>query len=88
MAASAVTGEAREIRLAQGVIRYREAGDGPVLLFVHGVLANGTLWREVVPRLSGGFRCIVPDLPLGGHAVPMERDADLTPRGVARIAGV
>lgn len=83
MAARTVTGEAREIRLGQGVIRYREVGDGPAILFVHGVLANGTLWREVVPRLSGRFRCVVPDLPLGGHAVPMDRDADLTPRGVA-----
>jgi pimeloyl-ACP methyl ester carboxylesterase len=85
MGASAMMGETREIRLGQGVVRYREVGEGPVLLFVHGVLANGALWREVVPRLSGDFRCVVPDLPLGGHAVPMERDADLTPLGVARI---
>jgi pimeloyl-ACP methyl ester carboxylesterase len=85
MAVRAVTREARGIRLGSGVIRYREVGNGPVLLFVHGVLANGTLWREVVLRLSEHFRCIVPDLPLGGHAVPMDRDADLTPPGVARI---
>lgn len=85
MAASALIGEAREIRLGQGVIRYREVGTGPTLFFVHGILANGTLWREVVPCLSENFRCVVPDLPLGGHAVPMDRDADLTPRGVARI---
>jgi pimeloyl-ACP methyl ester carboxylesterase len=85
MGADTVIGETREIRLGQGVVRYREVGEGPVLLFVHGVLANGALWREVVPRLSGDFRCVVPDLPLGGHAVPMERDADLTPLGVARI---
>lgn len=85
MGASAGIGEAREIRLGQGVIRYREAGDGPVLLFVHGILANGTLWREVVPRLSGDFRCVVPDLPLGGHEVPMCPDADLSPVGVARM---
>lgn len=85
MAASAGTGGAREIRLGQGVIRYREVGNGPTLLFVHGILANGTLWREVVGLLSEHFRCVVPDLPLGGHAVPMDRDADLTPRGVARM---
>ena len=83
MAASMVTGEAREIRLGRGVIRYHEVGHGPAILFVHGVLANGTLWREVVPRLSGHFRYVVPDLPLGGHAVPLDRDTDLTPHGVA-----
>lgn len=68
-----------------GTIRYREVGDGPVLLFIHGLLANGTLWRDVVPPLTGRFRCIVPDLPLGGHAVPMHPQADLTPPGIARI---
>ncbi len=85
MAASTLIGEAREIRLVQGVIRYREVGNGATLLFVHGILANGTLWRDVVASLSGRFRCIVPDLPLGGHTVPMGSEADLSPRGVARI---
>ena len=75
MAASTVTGEVGELRLGQGMIRYREVGEGPILLFVHGILANGTLWREVVPRLSGKFRCVVPDLPLGGHAAPMDQGA-------------
>ena len=77
--------EVREVRLEQGVVRYGEVGTGPVLLFVHGVLANGTLWRDVVASLSGRFRCIVPDLPLGGHSIPMRPDADLTLPGVARI---
>ena len=85
MAASRLISEARETRLGGGVIRYRDEGDGPVLLFVHGVLANGTLWRDVVGRLSRRFRCIVPDLPLGGHSVPMESGADLTLPGVARM---
>jgi pimeloyl-ACP methyl ester carboxylesterase len=82
---SGMAGEVREVRLEQGVIRYREVGTGPTLLFVHGVMANGVLWRDVVAALSGSFRCSVPDLPLGGHSVPMRPDADLTPRGVARI---
>ncbi len=77
--------EKREVRLEQGVIRYAEVGTGPALLFVHGVLANGTLWRDVVAHLSGHFRCIVPDLPLGGHCVPIRPGMDLTLRGVARI---
>ena len=85
MDASLIKGEVREVRLEQGVIRYREVGSGPVLLFAHGVLANGTLWRDVVASLSGCFRCIVPDLPLGGHSIPMRSNADLTLPGVARI---
>jgi pimeloyl-ACP methyl ester carboxylesterase len=78
-------GTPRELRLDGGVIRYRDVGTGPVLLFVHGILANGTLWRDVVARLSDRFRCIVPDLPLGGHSIPMLPEADMSPSGVARM---
>jgi pimeloyl-ACP methyl ester carboxylesterase len=85
MAEAKVSGGVREVRLGGGEIRYREEGEGPALLFVHGILANGTLWRDVVKGLSDRFRCVAPDLPLGGHAAPMREDADLTPRGVARI---
>lgn len=78
-------GNRRSVQLAQGTISYRDLGAGPTLLFVHGLLANGTLWRDVVPPLAGNFRCIVPDLPLGGHSVAMNPEADLTPPGMAQI---
>jgi pimeloyl-ACP methyl ester carboxylesterase len=78
-------GEVKEVRLGPDVIRYREVGSGPTLVFVHGILASGVLWRDVVAGLSGRFRCVVPDLPLGGHSVPMGPDKDLSPRGVARL---
>ena len=39
----------------------------------------------MTPLLEGEFRCVVPDLPLGSHRVPMSPDADLSPPGVARI---
>ena len=74
-----------EITVPQGTIRYRDEGSGPPLVFVHGLLVNGRLWEPVVERLSADYRCIVPDLPLGSHATPMRRDADLTPPGVARL---
>jgi pimeloyl-ACP methyl ester carboxylesterase len=74
-----------EVHLPQGTIRYREDGTGEPLLFVHGVVVNGDLWRKVVPRLAKDFRCIVPDWPLGSHEVPMSPDADLTPPGLARL---
>jgi pimeloyl-ACP methyl ester carboxylesterase len=74
-----------EVHLSQGTIRYREDGTGEPLLFVHGVVVNGDLWRKVVPRLSKDFRCIVPDWPLGSHEIPMSADADLSPPGLARL---
>ena len=85
MSRSTKLGEQREVVLPQGTIRYRERGSGEPILFVHGVLVNGDLWRGVAPGLADqGYRCIVPDWPLGSHEVPMRADADLTPPGLAR----
>jgi pimeloyl-ACP methyl ester carboxylesterase len=75
----------REVELPQGTIHYRESGEGPTIVFVHGLLVDGRLWRKVTPLLEGRFRCIVPDLPLGSHPEPMNPDADLSPPGLARI---
>ncbi len=85
MSVSQTFGETKEIRLQQGVMRYREMGEGPPIVFVHGILVNSTLWREVIPPLARHHRCIALDLPLGGHQFPMNPDADLSPDGVARI---
>jgi pimeloyl-ACP methyl ester carboxylesterase len=74
-----------EIRLPQGTIRYREAGSGPVIVFVHGYLVDGRLWDGVVDALADRFRCIAPTWPMGAQQVAMEPDADLTPPGVATI---
>ena len=75
----------QEITLSAGTIRYRDEGAGPTLIFVHGVFMNHLAWRKVVPSLIAEFRCITPDWPLGSHTVPMADDADLSPRGVARV---
>jgi pimeloyl-ACP methyl ester carboxylesterase len=74
-----------EITLPQGTIRYRDEGDGPPVVFVHGALVNGRLWEPVVERLAGELRCIAPDLPLGSHMTAMRPDADLTPTGLASL---
>jgi pimeloyl-ACP methyl ester carboxylesterase len=39
----------------------------------------------VTPLLEDSFRCIVPNLPLGSHRRAMNRDADLSPPGLAGI---
>jgi pimeloyl-ACP methyl ester carboxylesterase len=75
----------RTVELPQGEIRYRDEGSGPPIVFVHGLLVDGTLWGEVTPRLADRHRCIVPDLPLGSHRLPMRSDADLSPPGLARL---
>ena len=79
-------GVAREsVELPQGTIAYGDSGSGEPMVFVHGLLVDGRLWRKVTPRLDPSFRCLVPDLPLGSHQTPMRPDADLTPPGLARL---
>ena len=77
--------EKREIDLTAGRIRYREAGEGPAIVFVHGFLVDGRLWDGVVDALADRFRCIAPDLPFGAHRLPMSPGADLSPAGMAAI---
>jgi pimeloyl-ACP methyl ester carboxylesterase len=77
-------GAARTLELSQGRLRYHEAGAGPPVVFVHGVLVNANLWRKVVRLLSDRHRCVALDLPLGSHLEPMPA-ADLSPPGLADL---
>lgn len=73
------------VALAGGTIRVLDVGEGRPVVFVHGLMVNGRLWRHVVPAISARARCVVPDLPLGGHSPAMMPDADLSPPGLARL---
>ncbi len=75
----------REIDLPAGKVRYRDAGEGKPVVFVHGYLVDGRLWDGVVDNLSDGFRCLAPDWPIGAQQVAMKPNADLSPYGVAAI---
>ena len=77
-----------EVELSAGTIEYEDSGgDGPVLVFVHGLIMDGSLWRHVVGRLAPEYRCVLPTLPLGAHRRPMRPDADLSMGGIANILG-
>jgi pimeloyl-ACP methyl ester carboxylesterase len=73
----------REIDLPAGRIRYREAGEGKPVVFVHGYLVDGRLWDGVVDSLSDRCRCFAPDWPIGAQQVAMKPEADLSPYGIA-----
>ena len=75
----------KEIRLPQGPIRYREAGSGAPIVFVHGLLMNGELWRDVMPLLAEDFRVIAPDWPLGSQELPLDDPADMSPPAISRL---
>jgi pimeloyl-ACP methyl ester carboxylesterase len=77
--------ERKQVDLAAGTIRYREAGEGKPIVFVHGYLVDGRLWDGVVDRLADRFRCIAPDWPMGAHQSGMKPGADLSPPGMAAL---
>ena len=57
---SPALGASRELDLPQGPLTVFEAGAGPPIVFVHGLLVNANLWRKVVracsPPTSGASR--------------------------------
>src|ERR1700758_5392666 len=70
-------GTLREIATDKGVLRYHEAGDGPVLLMLHGSGPGVTGWRNFRGNLDvfdTHFRCLILEFPgfgvsddFGGH---------------------
>jgi pimeloyl-ACP methyl ester carboxylesterase len=78
-------GEPRTLDLPQGPLELFEAGSGPPIVFVHGLLVNANLWRKVVAVLSGDFRCVALDLPLGSHRRPIGEAGDPSAPGLADL---
>lgn len=77
-----------EVELSAGTVEYTDTGgNGPVLVFLHGLTMDGTVWRHVVERLHHEYRCVLPTLPLGGHRRPMNQDADLSLTGLGHLIG-
>ena len=75
-----------EVELSAGTIEYDDTGgSGPVVVLLHGLLMDGSLWRHVVADLRSDYRCVVPTLPLGAHRRPMRPEADLSMRGQVRL---
>ncbi|MEU1030881.1 alpha/beta hydrolase [Streptomyces mirabilis] len=75
-----------EIELSAGTVAYRDTGgDGPVLVLLHGLMMDASLWDRTITELAADHRCVAPTLPLGAHRHGMRADADLSLSGVARL---
>jgi pimeloyl-ACP methyl ester carboxylesterase len=77
-----------QVTLPHATIVYREAGPAdsrhPPVLFVHGILVDHRLWSSVAVRLADkGYRCILPDWPLGSHTTAVTDRSRQSPSGVA-----
>ena len=77
-----VLGSRRLVPLPCGPVGIREHGTGRPVVLLHGLVANGLVWRHVAAGLPDGIHCIVPDLAMGSHS-PALPDADLGLPGLA-----
>jgi pimeloyl-ACP methyl ester carboxylesterase len=83
-------GEMPQIALAQATIDYRVVGPAnsphPPVVFVHGILVDNRLWDRVADGLARlGFRCFLPNWPLGSHTIPVNDGVRLSPGVVAAM---
>jgi pimeloyl-ACP methyl ester carboxylesterase len=75
-----------EIELSAGTIDYEDTGgDGPVLVLLHGLMMDASLWDGLIAELASDYRCVAPTLPLGSHRHAMHADADLSLASIARL---
>lgn len=52
-------------------IHYLTAGHGPAVILLHGYTQTSRMWRPLIPKLSGKFTVIAPDLPgIGASEIP------------------
>jgi pimeloyl-ACP methyl ester carboxylesterase len=58
-------------------VSYLEAGEGPVLLLIHGIAGSCENWREAIEPLARQHRVIAPDFPGHGASQPGSGDYSL-----------
>lgn len=58
-------------------VAYRDAGEGEVLLLIHGMAGSSATWRAVMPQLSKKYRVVAPDLIGHGESAKPRGDYSL-----------
>ncbi len=49
-------------KISQGLLFWREAGEGIPVIFLHGAWKDSSQWLSVMETLSQNFHCFAPDL--------------------------
>jgi pimeloyl-ACP methyl ester carboxylesterase len=69
--------ESRQIELHGHRVNYRIAGEGPLIVLVHGITSTSECWREVMPWLADDFTILAPDLLGHGESAKPRGDYSL-----------
>jgi pimeloyl-ACP methyl ester carboxylesterase len=69
--------EPRELTLHGHRVVYRLAGEGPLLVLVHGITSSSETWASIGPRLAERFTVLAPDLLGHGRSAKPRGDYSL-----------
>jgi pimeloyl-ACP methyl ester carboxylesterase len=67
----------RELTIHDQRVMYRTAGEGPVVLLIHGMAGSSMTWKQVMPALSEQFTVVAPDLLGHGSSDKLAGDYSL-----------
>ena len=70
-------GEVRFVTVHGHDVAYRAAGEGPVLVLVHGIAGSSATWEPLMPRLADRYTVIAPDLLGHGESAKPRGDYSL-----------
>ncbi len=56
---------------------YRQAGNGPVVVLIHGITSDSSTWERVMPYLARRFTVVAPDLNGHGDSAKPKGDYSL-----------
>jgi haloalkane dehalogenase len=76
--------ESQYLNVEGGRLHYIDAGEGEVLLFVHGTPSWSFEYRNIIKGLSGSYRCIALD-HIGFGLSDKPEDYDYSPVNILRI---
>jgi pimeloyl-ACP methyl ester carboxylesterase len=58
-------------------VSYRSAGEGPVVLLIHGITGDSRQWGQIIPQLADRFTVLAPDLLGHGQSAKPRGDYSL-----------
>lgn len=58
-------------------VAYRDVGQGPVVLLIHGIGGSSDTWRALLPHLATRYRVVAPDLLGHGQSAKPRDDYSL-----------
>jgi pimeloyl-ACP methyl ester carboxylesterase len=67
----------RRVSIHGHEVAYRQAGDGPVVVLVHGITSSSETWQRVMPVLARRFTVIALDLAGHGESAKPKGDYSL-----------